>query len=477
MLFSSPLFLFRFLPFVLALQFVLPRASHNLLLLTASLVFYAWGEPIGVGLLVGCIAVNFGFGQWLGRRSRRWILSLAVIVNLGVLIAFKYAHFLGDNLGLLLGQRLEVPTLPLPLGISFFTFQAVSYVIDVYRGTVPAAGSLTAFALYIAYFPQAIAGPIVRYQDVVHQMAHRRVTLRGLAAGSQRFIVGLAKKLLLADTLARPADALFALPAAELSLGLAWLASTCYALQIYFDFSGYSDMAIGLARMSGFRFRENFRAPYAAESITDFWRRWHISLSTWFRDYVYIPLGGNRCRPLRVYANLVIVFVLCGLWHGANWTFLVWGLYHGFFLVVERLGLSRWLQRLGRLPSHVYTLLIVVFGWVLFRAETLAQAGGIIEAMLGMAAGNGEVHAVGLYLTNDVGLALLVGGLAATAPGSWMAGWAAAVVGFPRPTGRAEPLRHAALAVARLTWLGGLLVAAGMVLAASTHHPFIYFRF
>ncbi len=344
MLFSAATFLFLFLPVLLLLYFLCPRRLRNLLLLTASLLFYVWGEKTYVFVLLASIAVNYTLGLWLDglrtARGRRLAIALAVFANLGLLATFKYAVFLLQNCNVALAALhlapLPVPNIHLPLGISFFTFHALSYVIDVYRGEVRALKDPIAFALYISFFPQSIAGPIVRYSDLATQLVRRRFFRAGFAEGVRRFIFGLSKKMLIANTLALPADAIFGLPPEGLSAGLAWLGITCYTLQIYFDFSGYSDMAIGLARMFGFDFKENFNYPYVSRSVTEFWRRWHMSLSSWFRDYLYIPLGGNRRGTIHTYFNLLAVFFLCGLWHGASWAFVGWGLYHGGFLVLER---------------------------------------------------------------------------------------------------------------------------------------------
>ena len=297
------------------------------------------------------------------------------------MIVFKYADFLVGNLNALLGPLrlapLSLPGIALPIGISFFTFQALSYVIDVYRREVPVQRNPFDLGLYIALFPQLIAGPIVRYHDVARQLVERVVTRQGFAYGVERFVVGLGKKVLIANTLAVQADLIFAIPADQLTAPVAWFGLVCYTLQIYFDFSGYSDMAIGLGYMFGFRFLENFSHPYVAQSITEFWRRWHISLSTWFRDYLYVPLGGNRGSALRTYRNLVLVFFLCGLWHGASWSFVVWGLLHGFLLVIERMGLGRLMARWPRALRHAWTLFFVMIAWVFFRADSLPQARGI----------------------------------------------------------------------------------------------------
>src|SRR5688572_25388747 len=314
--------------------------------------------------MLASIAFNYGMAIVVAReRSKAW-LAAAVAINLTVLAIFKYTNFLTDNVNVLLTtltvRRLAVPEVLLPIGISFYTFHAISYVVDVYRGHATAQKSPVHAALYLLLFPQLIAGPIIRYREIADQLARRRVSMDDMAAGIQRFVIGLGKKMVVANVVAVPVDRIFAMPADQLTAAHAWLAMACYAIQIYFDFSGYSDMAIGLARMFGFRFPENFRYPYSARSIQDFWRRWHISLSAWFRDYVYVPLGGNRGTPGRTYLNLVTVFFLCGLWHGANWTFVVWGLYHGLFLVLERRGGAAWLAARPAAFGHVYAVLVVL---------------------------------------------------------------------------------------------------------------------
>ena len=328
MSFSSPIFLFLFLPSVLVLHFLIPKDWRNGFLLCISLLFYTWGAKSIILIMLFLIGFNYLFGIILERYSsdeqgkRRIVLFLAVLINVGLLCYFKYTNFLVNTI--IFGEQ-RINPIHLPIGISFFTFQALSYVIDVYRRDMPAQKNPTRLALYISFFPELLAGPILRYRAMAGQIARRSIDLSGFAAGVRRFIVGLGKKVLIANTLATVADRIFSLAPAQFTPGLAWLGILCYTLQIYFDFSGYSDMAIGLGRMFGFEFMENFNYPYMSRSIKDFWRRWHISLSTWFRDYLYIPLGGNRGTPFRTHINLIIVFLLCGLWHGANWTFLVWG--------------------------------------------------------------------------------------------------------------------------------------------------------
>lgn len=485
MLFSSPVFLFLFLPFLLVAYFLVPQRVHNLFLLLVSLLFYVWGEKLYVLVMLASIGANYGLGLWVdrlaGRRSSGWVIALAVVVNLALLFTFKYANFLVDNLNLLL-VRVALPPITLapvhlPLGISFFTFHSLSYVIDIYRREVRALKNPVDFALYITFFPQAIAGPIVRYHDVARQLVERVVTRDGFANGVRRFILGLGKKMLIANIVAVPADAIFGLPANQLTPGLAWLGVVCYTLQIYFDFSGYSDMAIGLARMFGFQFLENFNYPYVAQSITDFWRRWHISLSSWYRDYLYIPLGGNRLGSLRTYVNLVTVFFLCGLWHGASWTFIFWGLFHGVFLVIERMGLGKVLGAVWAPLRHIYTLLVVMVGWVFFRAATLPQALTFVHALLGQTAGIEDAPPVALYLNLELAIALAVGivGVLPFLPCLIQKKdeFLASLGNRIRPV---LAIEHASACVG-VSYCALILLASSMLLAAGTYNPFIYFRF
>ena len=390
MVFSSPTFVCLFPPLTLALYFLLPRSSNNLVLVAASIVFYGWGDPVAAfALILPSIAMNFYLGRMLGRAEgarRRRLIVFSIAINLGILIVFKYSRFIVENLNdflMLFGApTLRVPALTLPLGISFFTFHILSYLIDVYRGSIPPQPSLSAFALYIINFPQLIAGPIIRYRQIADQLAVRAATLGDFEYGVLRFVTGLAKKLLIADPIGQIADVIFGTGPSELTTGAAWLGVICYALQIYFDFSGYSDMAIGLARMFGFRFPENFNYPYAATSIQDFWRRWHMTLSAWFRDYVYIPLGGNRFGSWETVRNLWIVFFLTGAWHGASWNFIIWGLWHGLFLSLERVApVAAVLERMPRVLRTGYVLLVVLIGWVFFRAPNLEHASSYLTRM------------------------------------------------------------------------------------------------
>ncbi len=487
MVFNSPVFLFLFLPLCLGLYFVAPLRVRNAVLLVASLVFYAWGEPKAVVVMLASIASNYVYGRWLERRrsggasdaSLRGIVGLAVATNLGLLIAFKYANWLWDQArGALVAGGVEqasgwtMTEIPLPVGISFFTFQAMSYVVDVYRRQGEVQRKPVDFALYIALFPQLIAGPIVRYRDVARQIADRTVTRADFAEGARRFLVGLGKKVLIADIVAATADRIFNdVPQATLTPSVAWLATACYTLQIYFDFSGYSDMAIGLSRMFGFRLLENFRWPYVSRSITEFWRRWHISLSSWFRDYLYIPLGGNRRGPARTYLNLLIVFFLCGLWHGASWSFLVWGLFHGAFLIIERAGLSKVLERAPAVLTRAYLLVTVMVGWVFFRIESIDAALGHLAVMFGAGSSSAAQH-LGLYLDLELSLALVAGVIGST---PWL--------DVARRWRASADEREGARTARTLYDLGesaallAVLALAAVMIAANQYSPFIYFRF
>ena len=402
MVFSSFTFLLLFLPLTL-LVYYLARGTRarNLVLCLFSLVFYAWGEPVYVLLMLGSILINYLLGRLLGKLERpggrKLVLIGALTVNLGAIGLFKYGNFVLENLGLLLGTPLGRLSFALPLGISFYTFQILSYVLDVYRFKTPPQRNLLNLATYIVLFPQLVAGPIVRYDQVQQELALRRETPEDFVAGLKRFAVGLGKKVILANSMASVADPI--LDAAVLPQGTAWLAAVAYALQIYFDFSGYSDMAIGLGRMFGFHFSENFNYPYTADSVTDFWRRWHISLSTWFRDYVYFPMGGSRRSVCRNIFNLLAVWMLTGLWHGASWNFVVWGVYYGLLLVIEKYLLAGVIRKLPALLRRAVTLLLVLVGWVIFRMESLT---GILSVLRGMFAG--PFTGLAAYLSGQAGV-------------------------------------------------------------------------
>ena len=384
MVFSSVEFLFLFLPITLLLYYVVPPrflAWRNLVLLAVSLVFYGWGEPRYLILMMATIAIDYVFGYAVGKavsvdgkeKKAKILLAIAVIINLAILGFFKYYDFFITNLRLIPGlEGLPLLGLELPIGISFYTFQALSYVIDVYRRETAAQKNIVSFGAYVTLFPQLVAGPIVRYKDVNDMLDKRDENIPMFASGVRTFIAGLAKKMLLANTVGAIWTTLSATPDDSRTVLGAWLGIICYTFQIYFDFSAYSDMAIGLGKMVGFKFLENFNYPYIAKSITDFWRRWHMSLSTWFREYVYIPLGGNRCSTFKTYRNLFVVWLLTGFWHGASWNYILWGLYYFVLLVIEKAFLGKLLAKLPKVLSHIYTLILVVFGWLLFVFEDIS---------------------------------------------------------------------------------------------------------
>ncbi len=499
MVFSSNIFLFLFLPLTLALYF-LPLEKigfakyKNYLLLATSLIFYAWGEACYIWLLGLSILGNYYFGRWISCKnhddevakistqlhqrsqfiSRQIKLFIALSFNLALLLYFKYANFfvanLSDLVHFLFPQyqfAVAKSLLParLPIGISFFTFHAISCLIDIYRNKCKAQKNLLELALYIAFFPQLIAGPIVRYNTIEKYLSKRRHSLSAASYGIRRFIIGFGKKVIIANTLGEVADTIFSTQLDGLSSTLAWVGVLCYTMQIYFDFSGYSDMAIGLARLFGFKFPENFNYPYASRSIKEFWRRWHMSLSAWFRDYVYIPLGGNKVGLRRQYFNLVLVFFLCGLWHGASWNYVVWGLFHGFFLVFERVRIGKiFLEKLPNFLQHFYAIFIVIIGWVFFRSQDLSYAMGYLDLMF--------------FGENDIVIETKILRLV-NSHFVWVVG-ALSLIGF-------SPLvKNAVTALvkrggARLLAFDLLLLASFIFaiirLSSATHNPFIYFQF
>jgi alginate O-acetyltransferase complex protein AlgI len=478
MVFSSPTFLLLFLPVLLIVYLLSPGRLKNVVLLLASLFFYAWGEGYFVIVMLASIVANFIFGIVIeSRRSSpigKWLVGAAVAANLCLLISYKYANFVADNVSIVLAwaglPEIVLAPVHLPIGISFFTFQAMSYIIDIYRGTNPAQRNPVDLALYISLFPQLVAGPIVRYHDIAKQISSREITAEDFSIGSRRFIAGFAKKMIIANPLGEVADTIFALPASDVSPEIAWLGIICYTLQIYFDFSGYSDMAIGLGRMFGFKFLENFNYPYISLSIQEFWRRWHISLSNWFRDYLYIPLGGNRVSNFRVYFNLVTVFVLCGLWHGASWNFLIWGLIHGAFLVIEKLGLGHLLGYAPRFVRHFYVLLVVILAWVFFRVETLPDAVTFLQAMFDLS-GAEKMHSdLGAYYNDSVIFAVIIGCLFSTPALPYLSDKLLAKL---RRNAGMNPI----LDVSTIACYVCVFYLAITYLAAGTYNPFIYFRF
>lgn len=483
MVFSSPSFLFLFLPLVLLIYFAIPKIARNAFLLFASLLFYLFGEYQYIYVMLIYISINYFFARLIGNAQeatkKPWMV-FAVTCDLTLLAVFKYANFIVDNIDYLL-HKLDMPLIHLkpvhlPLGISFITFHAISYLVDIYRKNAPAQKNPVTFGLYIALFPQLIAGPIIRYKDIAEQLTNRVVRSQDFAIGIKRFVIGMGKKTLIANPMGGVADQIFALPSANLATPIAWLGIVCYTLQIYFDFSGYSDMAIGLCRMFGFRILENFNYPYISKSIREFWRRWHISLSNWFRDYLYIPLGGNRCSEGRNYFNLVTVFFLCGLWHGASWTFVIWGLYHGLFLVLERGSFGGWLENKSNILQHLYALLVVMIGWVFFRTTSLHGALDYIGAMFGFH--HHQVHLlypIGYYLNRFTTLVLIVGIIGSTpilpVINNYLAKTLAKVSYSTRIAGNTAVIGLETILLALV------LLAAAMQLAANTYNPFIYFRF
>ncbi|HEY3331719.1 MAG TPA: MBOAT family O-acyltransferase [Capsulimonadaceae bacterium] len=494
--FSSIFFLVGFLPVVLLVHFSLRKiALKNIFLVLVSLSFYISGEGSYVAIILLSIAANYCFGRMIDREdanasttrsgSARAVLAVGIVFNVALLAYFKYAGFLVANLNSLFvpfgASPLHLAQVHLPLAISFLTFHAISYLVDIYRGISKAQTDPIKLALYFVIFPHMIAGPVVRYNHIERQLSHRSVDASQFAYGVHRFILGLGKKVLIANFLSPIVDQIFSVPAGELSIGAAWLGALCYGLQIFFDFSGYSDMAIGLGRMFGFHFPENFNNPYWASSITDFWRRWHMTLSGWFRDYLYIPLGGNRGPKWRTLSNLLVVFFLCGLWHGAAWTFVAWGMLHGIFLIFERLLMkssSCGAQQLSLFKSalrHIYVVAVLLVSWVLFRSDSLPHALGYIGIMFGFAATQTAAVPAVAYLTRSGALALMVG-IALASP---VASIAAMHLGrfYGNLKGRHLLLGACFVRVGYLYGIGAILIVCLARLASGATNPFIYFRF
>lgn len=493
MVFSSTTFLFIFLPIVLFLYYALDQRYRNFILLIASLLFYAWGEPKYVVLMIFSIMINWLIGIVMSKSWHRkmefGILSFGVSLNLLILAYYKYSGFFMENLNTLLGSagksvNFEAPLLP--IGISFMTFHSISYLVDIYRKQAEAVYNPLNMGVYISLFPQLVAGPIIRYHDVAEQIKKRSNSLSRFASGVERFVFGLGKKVLIANVLGQVADQVFMTTPENLSFSAAWLGIICYTFQIYFDFSGYSDMAIGLGRMFGFEFLENFNYPYISRSIREFWRRWHLSLSTWFRDYLYIPLGGNRVSPLRVNVNLFIVFLLCGLWHGSSWNFVLWGCLHGALLVIERGPFGRLIDRLPKFLASGYVMLLVMIGWVFFRAETLGYSLSYLSALAGFGQATDMPPEVLYYVNSHLIFTLIVAMCLSTPIFSFMArDWMDRQ--FPRHSNEPSPSllggmlqsqsSQFAVTSARPLVLLFVLVLCIASLASSTYNPFIYFRF
>lgn len=477
MLFSSVVFLFLFLPLTLLGYYLIPEKYKNYWLLFTSVVFFAWGGVSETVILILSIILNYYFGlaiqKYVDTRKGYLLLFWGVTVNLLTLGVFKYANFFVGNLNEIFSffdiPNIKQTRIALPVGISFYTFHSLSYLVDIYKKKSNAQRNILDLSLYICMFSQLIAGPIIRYSDIWKQLRERTHTSAKFASGIERFLIGLGKKVLLANTFARVVDDLYAGNVYDLSAPTAWLGITCYTLQIYFDFAGYSDMAIGLGRMFGFEFMENFNFPYIAKSVTEFWRRWHISLSSFFRDYVYIPLGGNRVSEKRTYINLLIVFFLTGFWHGASWTFILWGLFYGFFMVIERLGFSKVLDKIWPPIANLYTLLVVMFAWVLFRADTLSYALAYWKAMFNFNISPSQMGLFMNYADKELCLSLVIGILGA--------------LGFfnifnkvitKYSTSKAFTLTFNTLTV---IFYATILIVCSMYLIAGTYNPFIYYRF
>lgn len=470
MLFSSITFLFIFLPLTLLLYYLVPFRMKNYVMLAASLIFYAWGEPVYIILMILSIILNYFCGQDIyekrdNARAMKMSLMFGVIMNLLILGFFKYYGLLMDTINAILPIDIPYRVLALPIGISFYTFQAMSYLIDVYRKEVKPQENVLYFALYISMFPQLIAGPIVRYIDIEEQLKERSINSTKFGEGAMYFIRGLAKKVVLANTFGSVYEQVAAMQMGSFSTLTAWVGAIAYAFQIYFDFGGYSDMAIGLGKMFGFEFLPNFNYPYIAKSITDFWRRWHISLSTWFREYVYIPLGGNRCTPSRHILNLLIVWMLTGLWHGAQWNFMFWGLYYGVILILEK---YLWGSKIEKLPSavqHIYAFVLVLFGWVFFFSPTLGYAGQYLKVMFGIGA-KGIFDKQGFFMIFTNWL-LIVIAILASAPRGYKL--------LKKITGCWQSEEVRAIVTCAVYIAMFLLCIAFLV--TETYNPFLYFRF
>lgn len=468
MLFSSMTFLFVFMPLVMAVYFLSKKEIRNYVLLIASIIFYAWGEPRYLAIMIITILVNYAGAILLDKhyssRQRLWIVSLIIVLDLSFLFYFKYFNFVVDNINGVLATDFQLLDIIMPIGISFYTFQAMSYLIDVYRREVPAQKDVYKLALYIVLFPQLVAGPIVKYHDVCEQIDNRTIEFKNVIIGFKRFITGLAKKVLIANTLAEVVDKIFAQAPENLTTGVSWLGAVAYCLQLYYDFSGYSDMAIGLGLMFGFRFLENFNYPYISKSITEFWRRWHISLATWFKLYLYIPLGGNRKGAVRTYWNLFAVFLVTGIWHGAAWSYVAWGIWNGIFIVIERFfGLDkdkndRWYVSAAK---HVYAFFAIVWGMIIFRAESLSYAYEYICRMLHIDVTK-HLPDYDYGVNNKFAIMLIVGLICAM------------------PVCRNLiyiKYEHKVQRTLVNIWLFLLFFWSTISLAASTYNPFIYFRF
>ena len=467
MVFSSLIFLTIFLPITLLLYYVLPEKARNFWLLVVSLIFYSWGEPVYILLMVFSILLNYISGLWLDRTEetgkRKRILVTAVVINIGLLFVFKYADFTIGSYNLIFGKHVKLLELALPIGISFYTFQAMSYVIDVYRKVVKGNKNLINFATYITMFPQLIAGPIVRYKTVEKELRERKCSFDDFYQGVLRFTIGLGKKVLIANNVALVFREISGTTPELLSTSMAWLAVLAFTLQIYFDFSGYSDMAIGMGRMLGFHFLENFDYPYESKSITEFWRRWHISLSTWFREYVYFPLGGNRKGIKRQIFNLFLVWFLTGLWHGASWNFVLWGVYYAVILILEKLLLGNVLQRVPSILTRIYTIGVFMFGWAIFAMDDLLYRKEFFQALF-LHAKQGLTDKHTAYLLISYGILMVAAIIGATS--------------LPKKVSNQLLKNHKLIrSVLELIFVTIVMALSIAYIVSDTYNPFLYFRF
>ncbi len=468
MVFSSLTFLYLFLPVVLLFYFLVPKQARNFVLFVSGFVFYAWGEPVYIFLMTFTVLVDYTCGRVMTRfssnqKARLAVLLVSIVINLSILAVFKYNSFVVQNLNDLFGLTITDPKIALPIGISFYTFQSMSYTIDLYRKSVPEQKSFVDYAAYVSMFPQLVAGPIVRYGDVQRELQKRTVSVLNLGEGAGLFIQGLAKKVLIANNVGSLWTRVKEIPASELSVTTAWFGILAFTMQIYFDFSGYSDMAIGMGRMLGFHFPKNFDFPYVSKSVTEFWRRWHMTLGTWFREYVYIPLGGNRKGASRMVLNLLVVWMLTGLWHGASWNFVLWGLYYGILLIIEKVFLSKVLSKIPFSITRVYTFFLVVLGWVLFEFTDITQAYAYYGAMFGTQ-GRAVADGTFIYLFSSYGLVFLVSMVLSM---DWLNKLSKRIY-------RRRPAVAKGVAIA-LQIIMMLLCTAYLVDA--TYNPFLYFRF
>ena len=476
MVFSSVMFLFRYLPIVLLLYFIMPRQGRNALLFLASLVFYAWGEPVYVVIMIFSTIVDYTHGRLVdtalrkGNRKRaRFFVIESMIINLALLGFFKYTDFFLNTINGIFNTEIPLLELALPIGISFYTFQTMSYTVDIYRGQAKVQKNIISFGAYVALFPQLIAGPIVQYKTVAEELDTRKENLDDFAFGIMRFMSGLGKKVLLANNIGLLWDTISAMAPSETTVLAAWLGITAFCFQIYFDFSGYSDMAIGLGRMFGFHFMENFNYPFTSKSITEFWRRWHISLGSWFREYVYIPLGGNRVSIPKQVRNLAIVWFLTGFWHGASWNFVLWGVYFGVFLVIEKFFLAKYLEKLPKWISHVYTLFLVWVSFVIFAFDDMSRIGTYLQSMF-VPGEAGFADAQTLYLLKNYGIMLVILIFAATSVPKRMA---EKVMNYWR-----ERKAGATLTLAcKMVFVAVIFLISVAYLVDATYNPFLYFRF